>query len=181
MNIGFDLDKIFIDFPPFVPGKLIDRLYKQKSDGVLLYRIPSRLEQTLRIVSHYPIFRSPLTKNIRFVKELTNKQKNNNKYYLISSRFGFLKKPTEALIKRHEFNEIFDAMFFNFENKQPHLFKHGVITKLRIDRYVDDDLPLLEFLNKKNKKTKFFWLNNNTEKIINDNLIAITRLSKMFQ
>ena len=181
MNIGFDLDKIFIDYPPFVPDKLIDRLYKQGSDGVLLYRVPSKLEQVLRIVSHYPIFRLPLTENIKFVKDLTNKQKDNNKYYLISSRFGFLKNATEALIKRHGFNEIFDAMFFNFENKQPHLFKHEVITKLKIDRYVDDDISLLKFLNKKNKKTKFFWLNNNMEKIINDNLIAITHLSKMLQ
>jgi hypothetical protein len=181
MNIGFDLDKIFIDYPPFVPDKLIDRLYKQRSEGILLYRVPSKFEQILRIVSHYPIFRPALIENIKFVKELTNKQKNNNKYYLISSRFSFLRNSTEALIKKHEFNEIFDAMFFNFENRQPHLFKHETITRLRIDRYVDDDLSLLKFLNKKNKETRFFWLNNNTEKIINDNLIAITHLSKILQ
>ena len=181
MNIGFDLDKIFIDYPPFVPDKLIDRLYKQKSDGVLLYRVPSKLEQVLRIVSHYPIFRLPLTENIKFVKDLTNKQKDNNKYYLISSRFGFLKNATEALIKRHGFNEIFDAMFFNFENRQPHLFKHEIITKLKIDRYVDDDLPLLEFLNKKNNKTKFFWLNEKISKPLKNNLFAINHISEMFK
>lgn len=180
MNIGFDLDKIFIDYPPFVPDKLINRLYKHKSDSVLSYRIPSKPEQILRIISHYPIFRPPLTENIKFVKELTNKQKNNNKYYLISSRFGFLKNATKALIKRHGFNEIFDAMFFNFENKQPHIFKHGVITKLKIDRYVDDDLPLLEFLNKINKKTKFFWLNKKIKRTLEKNIIAITHLREMF-
>jgi len=181
MNIGFDLDKVFIDFPPFIQDKLIDRLYKQKSDGILLYRIPSKPEQIIRIISHLPIFRPPLTKNIKFIKDLTKKKNSNNKYYLISSRFGFLKKTTEALIKKHGFNEIFDTMFFNFENKQPHLFKHEIITKLRIDRYVDDDLALLEFLNKKNKKTKFFWLNNNSEKIIKDNIIAIKQLSKILR
>ena len=180
MNIGFDLDKIFIDYPPFVPDKLINRLYKQKSDGVLLYRIPSKPEQILRIISHYSIFRPPLTKNIKFVKELTNKQKNTNKYYLISSRFSFLKKPTEALIKRYGFNEIFDAMFFNFENKQPHLFKDEVITKIKIDHYVDDDLPLLEFLAKENQKTKFFWLNKKIKGTLGKNIIAITHLRKMF-
>lgn len=180
MNIGFDLDKIFIDYPPFVPDKLIDRLYKQKSDGILLYRVPSKPEQILRIISHYPIFRPPLTENIKLVRKLTSKQKNNNKYYLISSRFGFLKNATETLIKRHGFNEIFDAIFFNFENKQPHLFKHGVITKLKIDRYVDDDLPLLEFLSKQNPSIKFFWLNKKIKGTLGKNIIAITNLGEMF-
>jgi len=179
MNVGFDLDKIFINTPPFVPGKIIEWFYKGKPDGLLKYRIPSRAEQIIRLFSHHPLFRPVITRNINYVKNLASTS--TNKYYLISGRFGFLKNSTEALIKRHGFNEIFDAMFFNFENKQPHLFKHEVITKLKIDRYVDDDLSLLKFLNKKNKKTRFFWLNNNTEKIINDNLIAITHLSKMLQ
>lgn len=179
MRIGFDLDKIFIDYPPFIPDTIIDRLYKKKSNGILLYRIPSKPEQLLRMATHHPLFRQPIKENLIFVSNL--KKKNNAKYYLISSRFGFLKKHTEVLIKKHGFNKIFDAMFFNFENKQPHLFKHGVITKLKIDRYVDDDLSLLEFLSKKNKKTKFFWLNEKTEKIMNSNLIAVTHLSKMLQ
>src|SRR3990167_3846517 len=148
MNVGFDLDKIFINTPPFVPGKIIEWFYKGKPDGLLKYRIPSRAEQIIRLFSHHPLFRPVITRNINYVKNLASTS--TNKYYLISGRFGFLKNSTEALIKRHGFNEIFDAMFFNF-------------------------------VNKKNKKTRFFWLNNNTEKIINDNLIAITHLSKMLQ
>lgn len=180
MNIGLDLDKIFIDYPPLVPDKLIDRLYKHKSDGVLSYRIPSKPEQIIRIISHFPIFRPPLTENIKFVKDLTSKQKNDNKYYLISSRFGFLKKPTQIILQKYELDKIFNASFFNFENKQPHIFKNDVIKKLKIHRYVDDDFSLLKFLAKENQKTKFFWLNKKIEGILGKNLIAITNLGEMF-
>lgn len=179
MNIGFDLDKIFIDYPPLVPDVVIDRLYKQKTNGALLYRIPSKPEQFLRLLTHYPFFRPPIIENIKFTEKIYHKNK--NRHYLISSRFSFLKKRTHALIQRYRLNKIFDEMFLNFENKQPHIFKNEVIKKLKIDRYVDDDLFLLQFLARKNQKTKFFWLNNKYTKPLRKNLFAITKLSEILQ
>lgn len=172
MNLGFDLDKVFINYPPFVPSYIIDRLYKKKANGTLLYRIPSRPEQVLRKITHYPLFRPPIKENIHFVKILAQEKK--HKRYLISSRFGFLEKTTQALIKKYHFTSIFDDMFFNFENKQPHLFKNEVIKKLNIHMFIDDDLPLLKFLAKKNPKITFFWLNNKIDARITKNIIGIT-------
>lgn len=177
MNIGFDLDKIFIDYPPFVPAGLINRLYKQKSNGLLLYRIPPKLEQLIRIASHYAFLRPPISENIEFVRKLTKNKK--HKYYLISSRFSFLKFRTEIILKKYNLEKIFDAMIFNFKDKQPHLFKNEAIKELKVDRYVDDDLPLLEFTAKDNKSTKFFWLNKNQSKQLSKNLFAIKNLSEM--
>ena len=54
MNIGFDFDKVFIDYPPFLPGKLFDKLYKKKDNGTLLFRIPEYPEQILRKALHLP-------------------------------------------------------------------------------------------------------------------------------
>ena len=179
MNIGFDLDKIFINYPPFVPTKLIDRLYKHKSNGVLLYRIPSKPEQIIRILSHHPFLRPPIVKNLEFIKKLSSNKK--NKHFLISSRFSFLKNRTNAIINKYLFDRIFDSMIFNFQNQQPHIFKAKTVKKLKIDRYVDDDLPLLEFLNKKNNKTKFFWLNEKISKPLKNNLFAINHISEMFK
>lgn len=178
MNVGFDLDKIFINFPPLVPSKIIEWLYKGKPNGTLKYRMPSRVEQIIRIFSHYLLFRSPITQNINYVKNLT--PANKNKYYLISSRFGFLKKRTDNLIKHYRLDKIFNAMYFNYENKQPHQFKNEVIKKLDLDMYIDDDLELLEYLMNKNPKTKFFWLNKKLNKKLSDNLFAINNLSEMF-
>jgi len=179
MNIGFDLDKIFIDYPPLIPDVVIDRLYKQKTNGALLYRIPSKPEQLLRLFTHYSFFRPPIIENIEFAKKIY--RKNKNRHYLISSRFGFLKKRTHTLIQKYRLNKIFDGMFLNFENKQPHIFKNELIKKLKIDRYVDDDLLLLQFLARKNQKTKFFWLNKKTKGPLEKNLVAITKLSEILQ
>jgi len=78
-----------------------------------------------------------------------------------------------------DLDKIFNDMLFNFTDQQPHIFKDRVIKKMKIDRYVDDDLPLLEFLADKNRKIKFFWLNKKHAKPLGKNLSAIKNLSEM--
>ena len=175
MRIGFDLDKVFIDYPPIVPDKIIDRLYKKKANGTLLYRIPSRPEQILRRLSHLTFLRPPIYENISFLKSIP---KDKNELYLISSRYKFLKKTTDELLKRHEFDKVFNAHYFNFDNKQPHLFKAQTLKKLKLDMYVDDDLHLLRHVAKENPQTTFFWLTPSvsTEKL-SKNIRPVLRLS----
>ena len=129
MNIGFDLDKIFIDYPPFIPSGVIDKLYKKKANGVLLYRIPSKPEQMVRRLSHLPLLRPPIKDNIRFLKSIS---KEKNKLYLISSRFDFLRGITEKLMEKQGFDKVFDGMYFNFDNQQPHIFKKRCFKKTQI-------------------------------------------------
>lgn len=160
MKLGFDLDKIFVDYPPLIPDSLIDRLYKKKANGKLLYRIPSRPEQVIRKLSHYHRLRPPIKANLDFLNSLI---KESNELYLISSRFGFLEKQTLSLIHNLGLDKIFKAMYFNFENKQPHLFKDEVLKKLKLDIYVDDDIHLLKYVVKGNTFTKFFWLNTSSK------------------
>src|SRR5579885_2610382 len=162
MKLGFDLDKVFIDYPPLIPNWVIDRLYKEKENGELLYRIPGTFEKHIRQLSHLPLFRQPIQKNLHVLESLAKEKKHS--LFLISSRFGFLKKQTEYIAKKYHFYDIFTSMHFNFENEQPHFFKDKIIKKLHIDRYVDDDLSLVRFLAKENPKTLFFWLNNSLEK-----------------
>jgi hypothetical protein len=178
MNIGFDLDKIFVNLPLCVPSGLIDFFYKEKTDHKLKYRIPSKIEQIFRIFTHHPLFRPPILSNINYLKKLTLTSK--DKYYLISSRFNFLKKRTDDLIRRFSLNNIFSSMHFNYSNGQPHEFKDVMIKKLNLDMFVDDDLQLLEYLTERNVKTKFFWLNNKTSKPLKKNLFAIKDISEIF-
>lgn len=178
MNIGFDLDKIFINIPPFIPERIIEFLYKEKANESLRYRIPSKAEQIIRIFSHYPLFRPPIKKNMSYIQELS--KKNTNKYFLISSRFGFLKGRTLWIIKHYNLDKIFNAMYFNYGNSQPHKFKNEIINKLKLHIFVDDDLQLLEYLSNKNPKIKFFWLNPKESKPFKKNLTAIKNLSEIF-
>jgi hypothetical protein len=80
-------------------------------------------------------------------------------------------------MKKQGFDKIFDGMYFNFQNKQPHEFKDEVLKKLNIDLYVDDDFYLLKYVADKNKKTKFFWLNpQKGKRLITPNITAISNL-----
>ncbi|MDO8659750.1 MAG: hypothetical protein Q7K54_04060 [Candidatus Parcubacteria bacterium] len=179
MNVGFDLDKIFVNFPLLIPSKVINWFYKEKSGASLKYRIPSRIEQIIRIFTHYPVFRLPINENIKYIRNLASVNK--DKYYLISSRFGFLEKRTSAIVKRYKLDKLFNGMFFNYNNKQPHIFKNEVLKKLNLDMYIDDDIQLLEYLVDRNPKTKFFWLNNKVSKQLNKNLFAIKNIAEMFK
>ncbi len=180
MNIGFDLDRIFINTPPFVPYKIIEMFYRQKTTkDIPLYRIPSTFEQKIRLLAHHKLLRPPMRENIRYIQK--NLPKKGNKYYLISSRFSFLKEKTEELVRQYRFDKIFDGIFMNIENKQPHHFKHEVIEKLSIDSFVDDDLPLLLFLAKKNLKTTFYWFNRKRAEKLSNNLFAITHISEILR
>ena len=178
MKIGFDLDKIFIDTPVFIPDTLINKVYKKRDNGVLLYRIPGYAEQLVRKATHLPFFRPALKENLAFLKSIQKKQ---NKIFLISSRYKFLEKETTHIIKKYHFDKLFDTLFFNYENKQPHLFKNDVLKKLQLDMYIDDDLSLLKYVAKSNVKTKFFWLNHKKEKkVLPKNITSITQLKEIF-
>ena len=179
MNIGFDLDKILINHPPFVPSWIISKLYGEKVNGHLSYRIPGKFEQFIRNLSHTPFLRQPISKNIEILQK--NKEKKNMHFFLISSRFDFLKEKTDAVIKKNNLQNIFNEMHFNYKNQQPHRFKDEIIMKKNIERYVDDDLPLLYFLAPRHPKTIFFWLNTNRNDKLKKNVYAITDLSSVFE
>lgn len=176
MRIGFDLDRIFISTPPGVPDVIIERLYRKKTNGTLAYRMPSEKEQMVRIFSHKPLFRPAIKKNIAFLKMIANKE---DELFIISSRFGFLKPATELIIKQHHLHKFFSELHFNYENRQPHIFKHEVIKNLQLDKYVDDDLYLLKYIASRNNKTKLFWFNAKHNKKISNNITAITHLEDM--
>jgi hypothetical protein len=179
MRIGFDLDNIFIHTPPMIPGSLIEKFYKERDNGILRYRIPSKPDQLLRQLIHFPILRPPMKDNLAFLKTL---MREDNQLYLISSRFKFLEKRTKQLIKRHKLDTIFDGLYFNFENKQPHEFKNEMIQKLKLDMFIDDDLSLLNFVAKHNPKTKFFLLHQaKPQRSLARNVTQIRKLEEILK
>lgn len=178
MNIGFDLDKIFIDTPPFIPKSIIERLYKKRDNGTLLYRIPGPGEQIIRSISHLSFLRPPMKENLDFLRIFS---KNKNQLYLISSRFKFLEDKTKRIIEKYHFAKIFDEMYFNFANEQPHIFKNRIIKKLKLDYYIDDDRSLLKYVAKNNPRIKFFWLTNKSKNIrLPENVFAVSKLKDVF-
>lgn len=172
MRLGFDLDNVIIHYPPVVPEWVFDTFYKEKDHTTLRYRIPGKIEQKGRQLLHLPFLRLPIKRNLSFLQKLHNENK--HELYLISSRFGFLKRQTHALAKKYGLTDVFTELFFNFENEQPHFFKDMMIKKKKIERYIDDDLALVTYLAHKNPQTLFFWYNHTENKKILPNLFATT-------
>lgn len=174
MKIGFDFDKIFVNYPVFLPETLVNFLYKNH-DGKLSYRIPGRLEQRIRIFTHNPTFRQPIKKNMKVLENLASDP--NQELYLISGRFGFLKQTTENWINKYSIHNLFKELHFNFDNAQPHLEKDRIIKKIGIQKFVDDDIDLLKYLAKKNPKVEFYWINKkNTHAMLPPNITVIKDL-----
>jgi len=189
-KIGFDFDKVFVSYPPIIPDSLIDFLYKGKialmkkknpEKIILKYRMPGFIEQKIRILSHYYIFRPPIRNNINSLR-LINK-KGNYKVYLVSSRFGFLKDKTYKWLDRTRMKKDFDEIHFNFKNMQPHIFKEKTLKRNGITHYIDDDLDLLVYLAKKLPQNSFFWLNNKKSvdyKILPENIKKIKNIRELY-
>jgi len=158
IKIGIDFDKVFVSYPPIIPSSLIEYLYKKRNHK-LSYRIPGKIEQTIRILSHMPALRMPIKHNIVSLKKLANK----NRYdiYLVSSRFSFLESRTMDWDKKHKVFKFFKKIYFNFNDEQPHLFKDKIIKSEKVENFIDDDLDLLLYLSKNNSKVNFFWVTNN--------------------
>jgi len=174
MNIGFDLDGIFIDKPPIIPKWLIEMLYKEKDTTSLHYRIPGFWEQKVRKLSHIPFLRPPIKKNLEKLTIIAHQEKSS--LFIISSRFNFLQHETQRIVEKYGFHKIFKKTFFNSGDEQPHLFKNRLLQEQKIDIFVDDDLALLSFLAIENPKIIFYWLNPKKTMKIKNNLFAITDL-----
>lgn len=187
MKIGFDFDGIFVGLPPYVPLILIDLFYKgrfailsrkNKDIKELHYRFPGYIERQIRILSHYPLFRPQIKPNVKSLHTLL--KQNSIESYLISSRFGFLKKRTQNWVDKYDFHNHFEEVIFNYNNEQPHIFKDKMIKKLKLDAYVDDDLDLLKYLSLNNPSLKLYWIRkNSSDETLPKNIYPIKGLSEL--
>ncbi|RJQ31219.1 MAG: hypothetical protein C4562_06505 [Actinobacteria bacterium] len=178
MKIGFDLDRIFINYPPLVPAKLIDWLYKDHTKEDLSYRIPSyKVEQWFRKLTHLFFLRPQIKYNIDFLHRFINTSTHST--YLISSRYQFLEDITLKILKKYHLDNSFTKIYLNQKNLQPHLFKTKIIKSLRLDLYIDDDLDLLHYLYQNCPRTKLLWYNPRRRKVHKNGVEQIDRLEEI--
>ncbi len=159
IRIGFDLDGVIIGKPFFIPQSLMEKLIRKKMDHQLAYRFPeSASERYIRYLSHHPLLRLPIRKNIKLIKELYK----SNKYelYVVSSRYLFLEGRTKDWFKFYKLKNFFKEIYINLKNEQPHLYKERMIKKLKLNVFIDDDKPLLEYLKKRVKNVDLIYVSD---------------------
>lgn len=155
MNIGFDLDRIFIDTPWFFPSFITNYFYYNKN--LSSQKTQNKLVTYIKLFSYLPIFRIPLYKNILILNQLA--KNTTYKFYLISGRSSYLKRVTDLFLEKNNIQQIFQSTYINNKDIAPHLFKDEMIKKNHIEIFVDDDLYTLLFLAKSNPEIKFIWFN----------------------
>lgn len=178
MKIGFDLDRVFINFPPFIPPQIIDWLYKNHGQKTLSYSIPqSPLSKLIRRTSHLSLFRSPIRKNIKTLSQIFLNP--DLKLYLVSGRYRFLENLTFKLLHKYNLITPFAKIYLNSMDEQPHLFKEKILKKLNLDLFVDDDLDLLKYLQESGLKTKLIWYHPGRKNAETLGITAIANFSEM--
>lgn len=179
MNIAFDLDRIFINYPPLVSTSVIDWFYKNRRSQVLSYNIPySYPAKLLRRLTHVSTLRPPIKKNVVFLHHFA-KQFPSHKLFLISSRYQFLENLTKKLLEKNNISIIFSKIYLNTKNEQPHFFKEKAIKEQNIELYIDDDLELLKYLQKTCPKTKLLWYNPGYSQTEETEITTIKDLSEI--
>ncbi len=155
VKIVLDLDGVIVDKPPLIPKPWLDWLFRGNSGNQLNYRFPkTKIEQAVRKLSHFYLFRPPIKENIAFVKQIS--QKPGYELYIVSGRYSFLKPETENWLAKRKINHLFKKVYLNSTNEQPHLFKEKKLKELKADIFVDDDAALADFLEGQLKTTKIF-------------------------
>jgi FMN phosphatase YigB (HAD superfamily) len=145
IKIAFDLDGVIVDTPPLIPKSLLELLFRGTTKEVLHYRFPkSKIERLIRKISHFYLFRPPINKNIEFIKELAKNK--SYKLYLISGRYSFIKAETENWLNKREIAAMFDRVYLNLNDEQPHLFKERILKEVKPQIFIDDDDLLLNYL-----------------------------------
>lgn len=145
IKIGFDLDGVIIGKPFFIPNALMEILVRERHKKGLSYRFPeSKLEINLRILSHYPFLRPPIKKNIKLIRELYKSR--NYEIFVVSSRYSFLKNRTQEWFAHYNLHKFFKEIHINLNDEQPHKYKAKMIQQLKLNVFIDDDKPLLEYL-----------------------------------
>lgn len=178
MNIGFDLDGIFVDIHPLIPKKIVEWLYRGPQDHEPKYRFPAtKFERKIRAWSHKLFLRPKISKNIEFLKEVSNNPKNH--LYLISSRYSFLEDSTLSLLVNYNLKNHFSKIYLNSGDEQPHIFKKRILEKLNLDIFVEDDLMLLCYLQKFFPKTRLLWYNPNSVKKNYSDITHIKNLKEL--
>jgi uncharacterized HAD superfamily protein len=152
LRLAFDLDGVIINKPLFVPKALVETLFKGSSKK-LHYRFPkSRLEQLIRRLSHFYVFRPPISKNISLIKKI--KKQTPHQLFLVSSRYSFLKRQTQIWFEKRKIVALFDKIWLNTKDESPPLFKEKILRRLKPDYFFEDDPEIASFLSKKLPQTK---------------------------
>lgn len=167
LKIGFDLDGVILYNPLRIFRGIAKKFLKPLKSSLLhqeksnFYLPKSNLEKYIWNLIHKSSFM--VNHGYDDLKRLSKNKK--TRLYLITGRYGFLKKDYLSWLKKLNVNKVFTKCYLNEENLQPNQFKENMIKKLKLDVYVEDNYDIIEKLNH-HTNAKILWLSNAADKNI---------------
>ncbi len=163
-RIGFDLDGVILYNPIRIIRPIVafaKKIFVRKAD-VFTYYPKTKFERFLWMLAHKTsFFVSP-----GFKKIIALSKDKNIEIYLITSRFSFLKNDLENWLRKINSHMIFKQCFYNEKDERAHFYKERLIKQLDLDFFVEDNLDIVNHLNK-STKTKVLWIYNVLDRKIN--------------
>jgi hypothetical protein len=164
LRIGFDFDGVIAYNPVRIfrrPAMWLLEILKIRKKGELYYPVPGRhpnrlLWALLHETSYFPAH------GLTDLKKLLKEKK--IKAYLITGRYSFVKRSLLRWLKFHGIHELFEKIYVNDKDEQPHEYKERILKKLKLDMYVEDNWDIVEYLNhtlnKEKTLTEIHWVYN---------------------
>ncbi len=157
LKVGFDLDGVLLYNParivraPVVQFK--HRFFPKKEK---VFYVPSTgPERFLWHIFHLSsIFIAPGFSDIKRLRK-----EGLIEPYLITARYDFLKPDLKRWLRLMKAHDIFEGVYMNENNMQPHLYKEKLVKRLDLDVFVEDNWDVVSHLNK-TAKSKNLWIYN---------------------
>ena len=84
--------------------------------------------------------------------------------YIITGRNESLENDFNQWMKKIDAKKYFSGCYFNDKNEQPYFFKEKMITRLKLDVFVEDNWDIVKNINSDMKKqrnyVRVFWIYN---------------------
>lgn len=157
LRVGFDLDGVILYNPARVVRpiiSLVKRLFLTKRK-LAFYYPHSPIEKWMWKLFHLSSIY--ISSGMDDIKKLVKEKK--IKAYIVTARYGFLGDDFKEWVKKNEIDLVFDGVYYNKDDEQPHVFKEKMIQKLNLNVYVEDNYDVVNYLSQKNI-AKIIWIYN---------------------
>lgn len=157
LRVGFDLDGVILYNPARVVRPLISlakRLFLSKRK-LAFYYPHSPIEKWMWGLFHLSSIY--ISSGMDDIKKLVKEKK--IKAYIVTARYSFLGEDFKKWVKKNGIDLVFDGVYYNKDDEQPHVFKEKMIKKLNLEVYVEDNYDVVKYLSQK-ESTKIIWIYN---------------------
>lgn len=161
LKVGFDFDGV-VAYNPFRVIRAPWALFKRRVLGIkkLTFFYPKSSWQKIFwiIIHESSIFPANGTKLLR---ELV--KRGDIEAHLVTARYSFLDDHLYGWLDKFHLRDLFKTIHLNKNDEQPHVFKERVVKELQFDVFIEDNLDIVEYLQRRSD-TKIFWIYNITDR-----------------